>query len=75
MQLVQINFIRRIPVQLLFDCITSTAALNGKALSSLTANESNISQMKVKWPVLSTQEFKRLLIVMDPEPLLIGNIE
>lgn len=75
MQLVEINFIRRIPVQLLFECITSTAALNGQTLPSSTANENSISQMKVKWPLLSTQVFERLLIVMDPEPLLTGNIE
>lgn len=74
MQLVGINFIRRIPVQLLFECITSTAALNGKTVT-FTANERNVSQMTAKWPLLSTQVFEKLLIVMDPEPLLTGNLE
>lgn len=74
MQLVEINFIRRIPAQLLFECITSTAFLNGITIS-LKDNEGEISQMKAKWPLLSTQVFERLFIVMDPEPLLTGNLE
>lgn len=74
MHLVEINLIRRIPVQLLFECITSTAILNGETSAS-TANQSNISQMKAKWPMWSTQVFERLSIVMDPDPVLTGNLE
>lgn len=74
MQLVEIMRIRRIPVQLLFECITSTAFLNGKTIS-FKGNEGELSQMKAKWPLLSTQVFERLFIVMDPEPLLTGNLK